>query len=112
MIKQLIELQMGKVMLKPSVEELKKFDAGSWYKKEFKDERIPTLEEVINLTKGRIMLNIEIKKYSVKRSIKINGIEHKITQLLEKYNMTNDVLISSFSKLALQRIKELMRYIV
>lgn len=89
-----------------TIEELKKFDAGSWYKPQFKDEKIPTLEEVIQLSKGKIMLNIEIKKYSVKRSIKIDGIEDKIVKLLEKYEMTNDVLISSFSKMAIQRIKE------
>ncbi|MFN8578147.1 MAG: glycerophosphodiester phosphodiesterase [Candidatus Sericytochromatia bacterium] len=89
-----------------TLEELKQFDAGSWYKKEFKDEKIPTLEEVIQLTKGKIMLNIEIKKYSVKRSIKVDGIEHKIVKLLEKYDIVNDVLISSFSKLAIQRIKD------
>jgi glycerophosphoryl diester phosphodiesterase len=89
-----------------TVEELKQFDAGSWYKKEFKEEKIPTLEEVIQVTKGKIMLNIEIKKYSVKRNVKLDGIEHKIVQLLEKYNIVNDVLISSFSKLAIQRIKE------
>lgn len=89
-----------------TLEELKSFDAGSWYKTEFKDEKIPTLEEVIKISKGKIILNIEIKKYSVKRKIKVDGLEHKIVQLLEKYEMTNDVLISSFSKMAIQRIKE------
>ena len=89
-----------------TLEELKSFDAGSWYKPSFTGEKIPTLEEVILLAKGKIMLNIEIKKHSVKRKIKINGLEHKIVNLLEKHGMIDEVLISSFSKMAIQRIKE------
>lgn len=89
-----------------TLQELKKLDAGSWYKPEFKNEAIPTLEETIQLCKNKVMLNIEIKKYSVKRNVKVDGIENKVVDLLNKYDMNNDVLISSFSKLALQRIKE------
>jgi len=42
-------------------EDLQKFDVGSWFSDEFKGEKIPTLDEVINLAKGRIKLNIELK---------------------------------------------------
>ncbi len=89
-----------------TLDQLKAFDAGSWYKEQFSDQKIPTLEEVIQLSKGKIMLNIEIKKYSVKRNIKIDGLEYKIVKLIEKHDMVNNVLISSFSKMAIQRIRE------
>lgn len=88
-----------------TLEELKKLDAGSWFNKNFKGESVPTLEEVLKLTKDKILLNIEIKKYSVKRFNKKGGIEEKIVQLLEKYEMCDQVLISSFNKLAIERIK-------
>ncbi|HBB29774.1 MAG TPA: hypothetical protein DC000_11135, partial [Clostridiales bacterium] len=35
--------------------ELKQLDAGSWYDKKFKGEKIPLLEEVIDLIKGTKM---------------------------------------------------------
>lgn len=39
-------------------------DAGSWHSPEFIGERIPTLEQVLELTKGRARLNIELKSAS------------------------------------------------
>jgi glycerophosphoryl diester phosphodiesterase len=39
-------------------------DAGSWHSPEFIGERIPTLEQVLELTKGRARLNIELKSSS------------------------------------------------
>jgi glycerophosphoryl diester phosphodiesterase len=41
--------------------EIKKLDAGSWKAPEFTDERIPTLEEVLNVMPHNIWLNIHIK---------------------------------------------------
>jgi glycerophosphoryl diester phosphodiesterase len=42
-------------------EELKGIDAGSWFAPGFAGEPIPTLQEVIDLARGRIRLNIELK---------------------------------------------------
>src|SRR3712207_5048900 len=45
-----------------TLEELKRLDAGSWFNKEFKNEKIPTLREVLELVAYKnIDLNIEIK---------------------------------------------------
>lgn len=41
--------------------ELQSFDAGSWFAKEFKNENIPSLEEVLQLPKGTTGLMLEIK---------------------------------------------------
>jgi|LGOV01.1.fsa_nt_gb glycerophosphoryl diester phosphodiesterase len=65
-----------------TLNEIKQLDAGSWFDAEYKDEKIPTLEEVIEYSKGKINLNIEIKtdKHNenlvseVVRVIKENGI--------------------------------------
>jgi glycerophosphoryl diester phosphodiesterase len=44
-------------------DELKKFDAGSWFSEDFKGERLPLLEELLDLLKDKDMiLNIEIKE--------------------------------------------------
>jgi glycerophosphoryl diester phosphodiesterase len=42
-------------------DELRGIDAGSWFAPEFAGEPIPTLQEVIDLARGRIRLNIELK---------------------------------------------------
>ena len=40
---------------------LKDIDVGSWFAPEFISERIPTLQEAIDLARGRTNLNIELK---------------------------------------------------
>jgi glycerophosphoryl diester phosphodiesterase len=42
-------------------DELRGIDAGSWFAPEFAGEPIPTLQEVMDLARGRIRLNIELK---------------------------------------------------
>ncbi len=88
-----------------SLRELKHLDAGGWFEPHFAGEEIPTLAEVLQICQGRIMLNIEIKKDAVFRSEAL--IEKKILALLEQYNMSHQVMISSFEPLALKRIKEM-----
>ncbi|WP_392486787.1 glycerophosphodiester phosphodiesterase [Haloimpatiens sp. FM7315] len=84
--------------------ELKKLDAGSWFGVKFKNERIPTLEEVLILVKTTpLFLNIEIKAgYRMYK-----GIEEKVLALLEKHNMINRSIISSFDHYSLVKIKQL-----
>ena len=41
--------------------ELKDIDVGSWFAPEFSSERIPTLQEAIDVARSRIKLNIELK---------------------------------------------------
>jgi glycerophosphoryl diester phosphodiesterase len=41
--------------------ELKRLDAGSWFDGRFRGERIPSLEDVLALARGRCGVNIEIK---------------------------------------------------
>ncbi len=42
-------------------DELKDIDVGSWFAPEFSGERVPTLQEAIDVARGRIKLNIELK---------------------------------------------------
>lgn len=82
--------------------ELIKYDAGSWFSKEFENTRIPTLAEVLQLCKGRINLNIEIK---------VNGHEkeliEKVVRMIEQYDFEQQCVISSTSYRALAKVKEL-----
>lgn len=80
--------------------EVRRLDAGSWYSDEYKGEKVPGLREVLELAQGKIKLNIELKPAD-------NGEElaRKTVALIEKYNMENDCVITSFSSLALSAAK-------
>lgn len=41
--------------------ELKQFEVGSWFDSQYKNEKIPTLKEVLDLINGQTMVLIEIK---------------------------------------------------
>jgi len=86
-----------------SLREVKCLDAGSNFGEEFAGEKVPTLDEVLELTNGEIELNIELKT----RSGKNEGIEEEVLSLVEEYGMGKDVLISSFSFESVERVKDL-----
>lgn len=87
-------------------DELSRLDAGSWFGAEHSNERIPSLEEVLQYAKGKIALNIEIKTEAVTDRLK-GGIEEKALELVKKYDMQEYVLFSSFDYRAVTHLKEL-----
>ena len=57
-------------------DDLKDIEVGEWFSEEYKGEPIPTLKEVIDLVKGKMKLNIELKankheKMLAERSLKV-----------------------------------------
>ena len=89
-----------------TLEDLRKLDAGSWFSREFAGEKVPTLEEVMDLAAERVCLNIEIKKEAVSRT-GTDGIEAKIVSLLRQRGLVEHTVISSFSPKAVRRVKAL-----
>jgi len=87
-----------------SLSELKELDAGSWFSSKFKSESIPTLEETLDQIRGRITVNIEIKPESFEPSKPADAIEIQICKLVEKFKMSDSVLISSFEHSFFSRI--------
>lgn len=80
-----------------TLEEVKKIDIGSYFDSEYSQERIPTLKEVLELIKGKTKLNIELKPME-------NGKElaEKVAEVLEAYDMHQDVVVSSLDYECLQ----------
>lgn len=76
---------------KMTLAELKKLDCGD-------GEKIPTIQELIALVKGKINLNCEIKA---------RGFEEEIVQILNEEDMIDTTLISSFKHDVLFRIQKL-----
>ncbi len=86
--------------------ELQKLDAGSWFDRTFKGQRIPTLEEVLKWAENKISINIEIKKEAADTGTK-GEVERSVIELVRLAGMEKHVLISSFSYESVLRIKEL-----
>jgi len=63
-----------------TLEELKTFDFGE-------GEKIPTFEELIELTKGKINLNSEVI---------VKGIANKVIDIIKKYDIMDSIMVSSF----------------
>jgi len=87
-----------------TLSEIKKLDAGSWFGKEYKNERLPTLNEVLDLIKTLdIMINIEIKN----GPIFYPGIEKALLDEIKKYKIEDKVIVSSFNHYSLVEIKKI-----
>jgi glycerophosphoryl diester phosphodiesterase len=85
---------------------LKKLDAGSWFSGKFKNARIPTLAEVLDICKNRIAVNIEIKTEAVGKIIS-GGIEERCLKIVEKKGMKKHVVFSSFDPRAIVHLKQI-----
>jgi glycerophosphoryl diester phosphodiesterase len=88
-----------------TLNELKQLDAGSWFGSQFSGERIPTLKEVLELTRGQVLLCIELKggdlgQYTLK------DLADRSLQEVEKAGMLSQVLFASFDLSAIERIRE------
>jgi glycerophosphoryl diester phosphodiesterase len=84
--------------------ELKKMNAGSWFDKRFKNTVIPLAEELLELTKLKdIFINLELKT----DIIWYKNIEEKVIELINKLNMNDRVIISSFNHKSLMLCKEI-----
>lgn len=83
--------------------EIRKLDAGSWFSDEFKGEKIPTLEEVIETINGKCKLLIEVKRVKTKKP----EIEAKIIQLIDKYNAHGWCIVQSFETEVVKNIQSI-----
>lgn len=81
--------------------QIKELDAGSWFSDEFAGEKIPTLEEAMEYAKGKINLNIEMK-YSGTKSL----LPEKVRELVERYEMEEQCIVTCTNPEYLKMIKE------
>jgi glycerophosphoryl diester phosphodiesterase len=84
-----------------TVEELKQFDAGSWFEGKYAGEKLPLLEEVLELVPPEIEINVEIK------GCDSAGICETLAELLRKRGRIDSVFVSSFHFPMLLDIKRL-----
>jgi len=82
---------------------LRTYEAGSWFSPEFSDEKIPTLSEALDLALAspyEVGVVIEIKAVNA-------TIVGKVVEEVQKRNMQNRVIISSFTFSQIEEAKTL-----
>lgn len=89
-----------------TLEQLKSYEAGSWFGQEFRGEHIPTLVQLLELVKDKdIVINIELKNGIVQYP----GMEEKVIAQVREFGMTDRVIISSFNHYSLVTCKSIAR---
>lgn len=90
--------------------EIKQLDAGSWKSPAYQGETIPTLDQVLNAfaewredgaNKRGWLINVELKS----TTIRSDGIEGLVIDLIERRKLEKRILLSSFNPLALIRAR-------
>jgi glycerophosphoryl diester phosphodiesterase len=84
-----------------TLEELRALDAGSWFDPKFAGTRIPTLDEVLELLRGKLLVNVELKALDVTTQ----SIGADVVAAVRNHNMVDQVVLSTFNPFALRRAK-------
>jgi glycerophosphoryl diester phosphodiesterase len=87
-----------------TLEELARLDAGSWFEAAFAGEKIPTVDELLALCKGKMAVNLEIKTQAVTDATE-GGVVDKVVDLVRNHGMEQNVIFSSFDPRAIVQLK-------
>jgi len=82
--------------------DLRALDAGGWFDPKFTGTRIPTLDETLDLLKGKLLINIELKVLDALGS----GLGADTVKAVRARGMADQVVISSFNPFALRQAKQ------
>jgi glycerophosphoryl diester phosphodiesterase len=82
--------------------ELQQHDAGSWFNPRFAGEKLPALEEVIALVRGKMQLNIEAKIHGHERNVAA-----RILETLKRERFEDECVVTSFDHQIVDEIKAL-----
>ena len=92
---------IGRVTAQP-LSTLRSLDAGSHFGPEFAGTRIPLLGEVLDLLRGELLVNVELKSADTASA----GIGADVVAAVRANGMADQVVISSFNPFALRRAKK------
>ena len=83
-------------------ERLANIDIGSFFDARFKAERVPRLEEVLERSRGRAKVVIELKYYGHTKAL-----EQRVVDLVEALGQADNVVVMSLEYEAIQKIRAL-----
>jgi glycerophosphoryl diester phosphodiesterase len=85
-----------------TLRELRALDAGYHFGPEFAGTRIPILNEVLDLLRDRLLVNVELKVPDTSSA----SMGADLVAVVREHNMADQVVISSFNPFALRRAKQ------
>ena len=85
-----------------SLPELQKYEAGGWFDLHYSGEPLPTLEQVINLVRGKMKLNIEVKLHGHERNV-----ARLVVETIRRLDFSKNCIVTSFSEEVADSIKAL-----
>ncbi len=94
-----------------TLNELKEFDAGSWFHPKFTYERIPTLREALQKVGAQLWIDIEIKSDWLRPEPPFL-LEEKILQVVQECGMSSRVFFSSFNHRLLLNLKKIKSSVI
>lgn len=94
--------KLNRALSEMTLEEAQLVDVGSWFGDVFVDTRIPTLDEVINLTQGRIKLYVELKPARRDEKALAAAVIDKLSAV-----PNDEIVLASLSPVALGEAKRL-----
>lgn len=80
---------------------LKRLDAGGWRGREFRGQRLQSLQELLERFRDRVGFAVELKA----GSSRYPGIEDRVVGLLQIYGVTGRTLVLSFDHAALEVVR-------
>lgn len=84
--------------------ELASKEAGSWFHEDFRGEKIPALEQLLELVKPLdTIINLELKN----GLIRYPEIERKVIEMVRRFGLAERVIISSFNHYSLVECKQI-----
>ena len=85
-----------------TLKEIQAIDVGSWFAPQFADQRTPTLIDVLNESKGKAHVVIELKYYGHDEQL-----EQRVIDIVEQLDMTEETAIMSLKYDAVQKVRKL-----
>jgi glycerophosphoryl diester phosphodiesterase len=73
-------------------DELQEVDVGSWYGPEFSGERVPNLEQVLEICRGRSRVVIELKYYGHNQRL-----EKRVAEIVDRAGMEDHIILMSLA---------------
>ncbi len=85
-----------------TLDDLQTIDIGSWFAAEFADQRVPTLGEVLDLCKGKVGVNIELKYYGHDKQL-----EQRVADIVAAHDMDTEVMAMSLKMEGARKMKSI-----
>jgi glycerophosphoryl diester phosphodiesterase len=92
----------GRKVFESTLAELQSVDIGTWKDPSFSDQRIPTLQQLLELCKDRVNVVIELKYYG-----REERLEERVASIVEAVGVQDQIIIMSLSYPAIQKMKSL-----